>query len=367
MDKCASSCSGSSRSTDGELKMPFDCINEAVGMTPMLRLHKLEKALGVDTEILMKLESLNPLGSVKDRVARGMVQAAIADGRLTPGSGQMLVESSSGNLAIALSQQCALNGFQMCCVVDPSALGKVQAAEIFGAKLEVIEVDPKWTTKDVKIARRRRVQEVLAANPSAVHLDQYGSGDNERTHYATTGPEIFEQVGGELDIMVGAVSTGGTLAGTGRYLKERIPDLHLVGVEPIGSTIFTTENAGEYMNAGSGLDMPCKRVVQALEEKLLEEAYQIADTAALTACVLLARTEAVLCGISTGQGLCGVIKTLQLHPETKRILFTNCDAGRVYAPYILKHQQEHFMDAAPDDIKQALTTMLAPRACLMGA
>merc|ERR1712167_509507 len=102
----------------------------------------------------------------------------------------------------------------------------------------------------------------LQANPTAVHLDQYGSGDNERTHYETTGPEIFEQVEGELDCMVGAVNTGGTLTGAGSFLKERIPDLRLVGVEPVGSTIFTTENSDyPYMNAGSGLDMACKRVV----------------------------------------------------------------------------------------------------------
>merc|ERR1719253_1722885 len=207
------SLSGASTS-GGELGV-YDCINEACGKTPVLRLHKLEKLLGVETEILMKLESVNPLGSVKDRVARGLIQKAIADGRLTPGSGQMLVESSSGNLAIALSQQCALMGFKMCCVVDPSALGKVQAAEVFGAKLDVIEIKPGWSTKDTKIARRRRVQEVLAENPGAVHLDQYGSSDNEGTHRASTGPEILEQVDGRLDVMVGAVSTGGTLMGAG--------------------------------------------------------------------------------------------------------------------------------------------------------
>jgi len=365
--ECQSTSSGASTFT-GDLKAPYDCINEACGMTPVLRLHKLEALLGVKTEILMKLESVNPLGSVKDRVARGMIQKAIADGRLTPGSGQMVVESSSGNLAIALSQQCALNGWQMVCVVDPSALGKVQAAEIFGAKLDVITLDPSWSTKETKIARRKRVQEVLLENPTAVHLDQYGSGDNERTHYETTGPEIFEQVEGDLDIMVGACSTGGTLTGAGSYLKERIPDLRLVGVEPIGSTIFTTENSDvAYMNAGSGLDMPCKRVERALESKLIEESYQLPDDAAMTACVLLARTDAVLVGLSTGQGLCGVIKTLQAHPEAKRVLFINCDQGRVYAPYVLKHQQQHFPKATPTDISEALMTSLLPRQNFMGA
>jgi len=358
----------SGASTNGGELGVYDCINQACGKTPVLRLHKLEKLLGVETEILMKLESVNPLGSVKDRVAHGLIQKAIADGRLTPGSGQMIVESSSGNLAIALSQQCALNGFQMVCVVDPSALGKVQAAEIFGAKLDVIKIDPSWSTKETKIARRRRVQEVLEENPTAVHLDQYGSKDNERTHYETTGPEIFEQVEGELDAMIGAVSTGGTLTGAGSYLKERIPELRLVGVEPVGSTIFTTENSDyAYMNAGSGLDMPCKRVERALEAKMIEESHQIPDAAAMTACVLLARTDAVLVGLSSGQGLCGVIKTLQEHPETKRILFINCDQGRVYAPYVLKHQQEHFMGASADDIAEALTTQLTSRPAMFGA
>merc|ERR1719316_423641 len=223
-------------------------------------------------------------------------------------------------------------------------------------------MDPKWTTKDVKIARRRRVQEVLQENPTAVHLDQYGSGDNEKTHYETTGPEIFEQVEGELDCMIGAVSTGGTLTGAGSFLKERIPDWRLVGVEPVGSTIFTTENSDyPYMNAGSGLDMPCKRVERALEEKMIEETYQIPDAAALTACVLLARTDAVLVGLSTGQGLCGVLKTLRENPDTKRIVFINCDQGRVYAPYVLKHQQEHFVGASPQDIADSLVSQVTKR------
>jgi len=368
-----SSCDPKEHASDsgastGASETPYlDTVNQAVGMTPLLRLHQLEAALGVDTEILMKLESVNPLGSVKDRVARGMIQKAIADGRLQPGSGQMLVESSSGNLAIALSQQCALQGFQMVCVVDPSALGKVAAAEIFGAKLDVIHVDPSWTTKETKIARRKRVAEVLAENPGSINLDQYGSSDNERTHYETTGPELYGQVQGELDFFVGAVSTGGTLTGAGRFLKERIQGLKLVGVEPVGSTIFTTENAGEYMNGGSGLDIPCARVEQALEDGTISESHQVPDFAALTACILLARTDAVLCGISTGQGLCGVLKTLQRHPDAQRVVFTNCDGGRVYAPYILKHQQEHFLNASAEDIAQALSQALAPHQQRCGA
>jgi cysteine synthase len=337
-------------------------INEAVGETAVLRLHKLEEVLGVQTEIWMKLESLNPLSSVKDRVARGMIDKAIADGRLTPGSGQMLVESSSGNLAIALSQQCALHGFQMVCVVDPSALGKVQAAEIFGAQLDVIKVDPSWPTSQVKVARRERVAQICAENPTAVHLDQYGSGDNEQTHFETTGPEIFAQVGGELDIMVGSVSTGGTLTGSGAFLKERMPDLRLVGVEPVGSTIFTKEDSDvPYLNAGSGLDMPCARVERAVASGMVSESYQIPDNAALTACVLIARTDAVLVGLSTGQALCGVLRTLQAHPEAKKVLFVNCDAGRVYAPYVLKHQQDHFPEATAKDIHQALLESLTPK------
>jgi threonine synthase len=335
----------------------FGNMNEACGSTPVLRLRELEQLLGVHTAIYMKMESGNPLGSVKDRVANGMLKRAIADGRLTPGSGQMLVESSSGNLAVALAQQCVLHGFRFTCVVDESALTKVAAAEVFGATIDAIKVEPGWTTSQIKAARRVRVQELLKSTPGSVHLDQYNSSDNEATHEDSTGPEIYKQVGDELELFVAAVSTGGQLCGAGGYLKRMLPALRLAGVEPVGSGIFDEQPPQvDYLNAGSGLDMTCARVKRALH--LIDAQYQVPDDAALAAVLLLARTEGVLVGPSTGQGLCGLLQELKAHPETRSALFMNCDGGRIYTKYIADFQREHFPAADAAEIYAALAAKL---------
>lgn len=202
-----------------------DDITELVGNTPLLRLHKFEKEAGFEGKILAKLEVFNPTGSVKDRIAKNMIEQAERDRRLKPGG--TIIEATSGNTGIGLAAIAAAKGYQAV-IVMPDSMSKerIRILEAYGAKVVLTPGEKNMGGANEKAA------EILEQTENAIITGQGGNPSNPEAHYQTTGPEIWKDTGENVDIFVATVGTGGTISGTGKFLKEKNPDIQIIGVEP---------------------------------------------------------------------------------------------------------------------------------------
>ena len=227
--------------------MKYDNLLGAIGNTPLIRINSFLQESPVC--IYGKLESLNPGGSIKDRTAYGLIVQAEKEGILKDGG--TIVESTSGNVGLALAMISAVKGYRFIAVLDPKTPRcNINLLMAYGADIEM--VDKPDDDGGYQKPRIRRVKEIVGSIPNCVNLDQYNNGAARLAHYHTTGPEIFNDLEGKVDVLVGAVSTGGHLCGTARYLKENIKGIVVMGVEPEGSVIF----GGEYLpykQNGTGL------------------------------------------------------------------------------------------------------------------
>ncbi|WP_221583819.1 2,3-diaminopropionate biosynthesis protein SbnA [Microbacterium sp. G2-8] len=303
------------------MSLIVDGIDEAVGSTPLVRLDALFPDSGI--EILAKLESVNPGGSTKDRPARGMVRDALKTGRLTRGG--TVVESSSGNLGVALARACNAHDVRFVCVVDARTNATtVRLITALGGEVDVVtEPDPE--TGDLLTARFHRVEELLAEIPGAVNLYQYGNPANPRAHYDGTMREIAEATGHQVDVLMAAVSTTGTIGGCAAYIRDHRMDTRVVAVDAVGSVLFGGTAAPRLLpGMGAG-------VVTELSTQV--DPDQVIRMRALD-CVVgarhLARSEGILAGASTG----GVVSALgdlipDLAPGT-RVVFMVHDGGVPY-------------------------------------
>ena len=225
----------------------FPTILDLIGHTPIIRLPQLQPS--GSARVLAKLEYVNPGGSIKDRIALPMIEAAERDGRLRPGG--TIVEATSGNTGVGLAMVAAQRGYR-CVFVMPDKMSreKIALLRAFGAEVVVCptEVEPEDPRSYYSVSAR-----LAEETPGAFNPNQYANAGNPQAHYDSTGPEIWEQLGDELDVLVVGVGTGGTVTGTGRYLKERKPDLQIVGADPIGS-IYSSEQVHSYLVEGVGED-----------------------------------------------------------------------------------------------------------------
>jgi len=312
-----------------------DSILDTIGNTPCVRLNKLVKpwAGSNNLEALLKLESLNPGWSVKARPAINMLEKAEARGELK--RGMKITESSSGNTAIALAMACSVKGYAFEPVVDiKMPMDKLNLLKVYGAKPKVVGSSPDEDMGALKIERRELVA-ALKADPGYYVPDQYNNPDNAGSHILSTGPEFVAQCGGRMDLAVVMMSTGGQVGGIGRYLKETIPGLQLLAVEPAGSTIYG-KTKGSYLNTGGGLDYK-PGVVEDLEaDGLVDNAMVFQDDDALAVCRTLAQHDGILVGPSTGSAIFAGLKAAELDPSIQRIGFLGCDDGRAYMNYIMK-------------------------------
>ncbi len=293
-----------------------DDFSRATGNTPLVRLARLT----TDAELLAKVESMNPLGSVKDRVAVAMVDDAEQRGLLKPGG--TIVEPTSGNTGIGLAFVGAVRGYTLILTMPESmSIERRRLLAHLGARLVLT---PAAEGMKGAVARAR---EMCTQTPGAWMPDQFANPANPAMHRQTTGPEIWQQCDGRIDALVAGVGTGGTISGAGGFLKERYPDLRVVAVEPAASPVLSGGVAGPHKIQGIGAGF----VPDNLDLSLLDEIMTVGNEEAIDAARNLARTEGILCGISGGAALACALR-LAARPEYagKRIVTVLPDTGERY-------------------------------------
>lgn len=272
--------------------MIYGNITQLIGKTPLLRLSGYEKAEGVNAALIAKLEKQNPAGSAKDRVALNMIRAAEASGELVPGG--MIIEPTSGNTGIGLAACAAVLGYR-CCIVMPDSMSMERRKLIAAYGAEVV-LTPGAEGMNGCI---EKAEQLHAENPGSVIAGQFYNPHNPEAHYLSTGPEIWEDTEGTVDILICTVGTGGTISGTGRYLKERKPGIKVVAVEPDASPLLSGGTAAVHGIQGIGANF----IPEALDRSVYDEVFRCTDEDAFKAMRALAKTDGVLCGISSGAAL----------------------------------------------------------------
>ncbi len=270
----------------------YTSVDQLIGHTPLLELKNLEHDRALSARILAKLEFLNPAGSVKDRVALSMIEAAERDGRLTPDA--VIIEPTSGNTGIGLAAVAAARGYRLIIVMpDTMSMERRMLMTAYGAELVLTDGKLGMT------AAIEKANELAATIPHAFVAGQFDNPANPAAHLATTGPEIWEDTDGEVDIFVCGIGTGGTITGTGRYLKSCKPDVQIIGVEPAGSAILSGGKAGAHGLQGIGAGF----VPEVLDTKIYNEIIPVTEEDAYAAARALAQREGILTGISSGAAL----------------------------------------------------------------
>lgn len=292
-----------------------DNLTGTVGKTPLIRLTNIQ----CGAQLLAKLESRNPLGSVKDRIAVAMVDAAEAEGKLTPET--TIIEPTSGNTGIGLAFVCASRGYRLILTMpETMSIERRKLLAHLGAELVLTP-----GSEGMKGAIGR-AKELVENTPAAWMPNQFSNPANPAIHRKTTGPEVWEQTGGEVDVFVAGVGTGGTITGAGGYLKEKT-DLKAVAVEPAESPVLSGGKPGPHKIQGIGAGF----VPEILDTRVIDEVVQVASDAAFAMGRMLARKEGILCGISSGAAVSAAVEVGN-RPENKgkRIVVVLPDTGERY-------------------------------------
>lgn len=298
----------------------YKSITELVGRTPVLEVSNIEKELGLKARVLVKLEYFNPAGSVKDRVALKMIQDAEEKGVISPGA--TIIEPTSGNTGIGLASAAAAKGYKAIFVM-PETMSIERRKLLLGYGAEIVLTDGKKGMNGA-IARAAELEKEL---DQAIVLGQFVNDANPQAHMETTGPEIWEDTDGEVDIFVAGVGTGGTITGTGTYLKGKKAEVQVIAVEPAGSPVLSGGNPGPHGLQGIGAGF----IPEVLNTEIYDSIMQVKDEEAYAAEKLLAHREGVLVGISSGAALHAAIETAKL-PENagKTIVALLPDTGERY-------------------------------------
>lgn len=283
----------------------YKSADQLIGNTPLVELTKIEKELGLEAKILAKLEYFNPAGSVKDRIAKAMIDDAEKSGKLKPGS--VIIEPTSGNTGIGLASVAAARGYRIIIVMpETMSVERRQLMAAYGAELVLTE-----GAKGMKGAIAK-AQELADETENSFIPGQFVNEANPKAHFETTGPEIYEDTDGEVDIFVAGVGTGGTVTGTGRYLKSKKPEVKVVAVEPETSPVLSQGKAGSHKIQGIGAGF----VPDVLDTSVYDEIIPVADNDAFETGRLIGRKEGVLVGISSGAAVYAAIQ-LAKRPENK--------------------------------------------------
>ena len=298
----------------------YTSADQLIGRTPLLELVHVAQSEGLEARVLAKLEYLNPAGSVKDRVAKAMIEDAEASGKLKPDS--VIIEPTSGNTGIGLASVAAARGYR-CIIVMPETMSveRRQLMKAYGAQLVLTE-----GAKGMKGAIAK-AEELAAQIPNSFLPGQFVNPANPAVHKATTGPEIWEDTDGKVDIFVAGVGTGGTITGVGEYLKAHNPDIKVVAVEPAGSPVLSSGTSGTHKIEGIGAGF----VPAVLNTGVYDEIIVVENEDAFAAGRKLGRTEGILVGISSGAAAWAAIE-LAKRPENrgKTIVVLLPDTGDRY-------------------------------------
>ena len=298
----------------------YKSIEELIGRTPLMELSNLERKLELHATLLAKVEALNPGGSAKDRVAKRMVEDAEQAGILKAGA--TIIEPTSGNTGIGLAVMAAARGYRAIIVMpDSMSMERRLLMTAFGAELVQTE-GAKGMTGAIE-----KAEELAKEIPNSFIPGQFDNPSNPAAHYETTGPEIWEDTDGKVDIFVAGIGTGGTITGTGRYLKEQNPDVKIIGVEPASSPLLTKGEAGPHGLQGIGANF----VPSILDTEIYDEVITVTDEAAYEAGRTIARNEGLLVGISAGAALHAAVEVAK-RPENagKNIVVLLPDTGDRY-------------------------------------
>src|SRR5687768_12717855 len=307
-----------------------------IGNTPLIKLNRL--ARDVKPQVFAKMESLNPGYSVKDRIGVAMIEAAEREGLLKPGG--TVVEATSGNTGIGLALAAAVKGYKCIFVMtDKASVEKSRYLKALGADVVITPVSAKPGTSDHYVSTARRI---AAETPNSFYPDQYSHPANPEAHYRTTGPELWAQTEGKITHFVSGIGTGGTISGTGRFLKEKNPNIRVVGADPYGSIYKTFKDTGEvpettpYLVEGIGQEvMPANAQMQ-----YVDEVINITDSESFELSRQLGRTEGIFCGGSSGTNLAAALRIAKNLDESSVVVFIICDTGE---HYLTKRHSDEWM------------------------
>lgn len=283
----------------------YTSADELIGNTPLLELTRIEREEHLSARVLAKVEAFNPAGSAKDRIAKAMIDDAEASGKLKPGS--VIIEPTSGNTGIGLASVAAARGYRIIIVMpDTMSMERRQLMTAYGAEL-VLSEGAKGMTGAIA-----RAEELAREIPNSFIPGQFVNPANPAAHRATTGPEIWADTDGQVDIFVAGVGTGGTLTGVGRYLKEQNREIQVVAVEPKDSPVLSEGRGGPHMLQGIGAGF----VPQVLDTRVYDEVFPVSSEDAFSTGRLIGRKEGILVGISSGAAAYAAIQ-LAKRPENK--------------------------------------------------
>ena len=270
----------------------YTSVDQMIGGTPLLELKNLEKQLGLKAKLMAKLEYLNPAGSAKDRIARAMIDAAEREGKLVPGS--VIIEPTSGNTGIGLASVAAARGYRVIIVMpETMSMERRMLMKAFGAEL-VLTPGAKGMTGSIE-----KAEELAASTPNSFIPGQFVNPVNAQAHYETTGPEIWNDTDGTVDVFVAGVGTGGTITGVGRYLKQQKAGVKVIAVEPATSAVLSGGKPGPHGLQGIGAGF----VPAVLDTSVYDEVIPVENEQAYEAARLIGKNEGVLVGISSGAAL----------------------------------------------------------------
>lgn len=301
----------------------YNNILETIGNTPLVRLNRLTE--GLDAEIFVKVESFNPANSVKDRIGKAIIDAAVESGELKPGG--TIVEATSGNTGIALAFAGATLGYKVILTM-PETMSNERKVLLRAYGAEIVLTPGAAGMKGAV----DKANEIIANTDNAILASQFANEANPKIHEATTGPEIWKDAEGKVDAFVAGVGTGGTVTGVGRYLKSQNPDLHLAAVEPSDSPVLSEGHAGPHKVQGIGANF----VPEVLDRELLDEVLTATNEEAIATSRKLATDEGLLVGISAGANVSAALK-LAARPEFKgkTIVVVLPDFGERYVSTVL--------------------------------
>jgi cystathionine beta-synthase len=314
----------------------FENVLSLIGRTPLVKLNHLTE--GMRATVLAKMESLNPGYSVKDRIGVSMIEAAEREGTLKPGG--TIVEATSGNTGIGLALAAAVKGYRCIFVMtEKASVEKVRYLKALGADVVVVPASAKPGTPDHYVETARRI---ARETPNSFYPDQYSNPNNPEAHYRTTGPEIWDQTEGRITHFVAGLGTGGTISGTSRFLKEKNPNIRVVGADPYGSVFKTyketgrTHEATPYLVEGIGQEV----VPANVHMKYVDEIVNVTDRESFELSRMLGRSEGIFCGGSTGTNLAAALKVARTLDESGLVVFIVCDTGE---HYLTKHHSDEWL------------------------
>lgn len=312
----------------------YENITEAIGRTPIVKLGRISK--GLKATIWAKMEFLNPGGSLKDRIARYMIEKAERDGKVKPGD--TILENSSGNTAMGLAIVCRQKGYNLKIVIrNTTSKEKIKMLEVLG--VDVIKVDASLPPEHPE-SYNNYAQNLAAANPDFYYIDQHNNLDNNEAHYMTTGPEIWEQMEGKIDYLVDGVGTGGTLFGAGKFLKEKNPNIQLIGIDPVGSIFYDwfknkkLITPSRYLIEGIGDEF----LIKTAQLELMDDMLKIEDKKAIGWTKKLAFEEGILAGGSSGANIWGAVQIAKKIDREANIVTFICDTGYKYFSTIYNNE-----------------------------